>query len=79
MIECDYVCQQNKDGRCIAPGYAKCLRAKDDIYNHTNTDGNVYYVFGKKRAKKAKEQCPNLTVMYRNSRTKGVWVEYKGD
>lgn len=78
MTTCDYVCQQNKNGKCLAPGYRECPRAKDDMYSHT-IDGNVYYVFGKKRAKKAKEQFPNLTVMYRNSRTKGFWVEYKSE
>lgn len=77
-MQCDYVnCpQNNKNNKCMAPGYKGCLRAKDDVYNH-KTDGVVYYVFGKKKAKKAKEQFPNITVMYRNARTKGYWVEYK--
>lgn len=77
-MQCDYVnCLQNRNSKCMAPGYRECLKAKDDIYNHTNTDGSVYYVFGKRKAKKAKEQFPNLTVMYRTARTKGLWVEYK--
>ena len=79
MIVCNYICPQNNNGKCIAPGYRECPKAKDDIYAHTNIEGNVYYVFGKSKAKKAKEQCPSLTVMYRNSRTKGTWVEYKGE
>lgn len=79
MNICDYICPQNKEGKCIASGYRECLRAKDDMYSHTNTEGVTYYVFGKKKAKKAKEQYPNLTVMYRNARTKGLWVEYKGE
>lgn len=80
MILCEYVnCTQNNNGKCMGSGYRECLRAKDDMYNHTNIKGNIYYVFGKKKAKKVKEQCPNLTIMYRNARTKGFWVEYKGE
>ena len=91
MVVCDYMCPQNNNGKCMAPGYRECLRAKDEMVKPMTTIGeimgvdqitdspNVYYVFGKKKAKKAKEQFPNLTVMYRNARTKGFWVEYKGE
>ena len=56
MTICDYMCPQNNNGKCIAPGYRECLRAKDDMYNHTSIEGNTYYVFGKKNAKKAKKR-----------------------
>lgn len=93
MTSCDYIhCSQNNTkGKCMAPGYRECLRAKDDMMKSTTTIGEIlgidkptdsppiYYVFGKRKAKKAKAQYPNLTVMYRNARTKGFWVEYKGD
>lgn len=91
MAKCDYnKCSQNRNGKCGAPGYRECLRAKAEMKKSMTTIGeivgvdetsipNTYYVFGKKKAKKAKEQYPNLTVMYRNAKTKGFWVEYKGE
>lgn len=91
MSKCDYECSQNRNGKCGAPGYRECPKAKANIYKPMTTIGeivglniptdssNTYYVFGKKKAKKTKEQFPNLTVMYRNSRTKGLWIEYKGE
>lgn len=89
---CDYACPQNKDGKCIAPGYGACQKAKDNMYKPMTTIGEIIgahhtaqsisstiYVVGKRRAKKAKERWPDLTVMYRTTRTKGDWVEYKGE
>lgn len=91
-MTCDYVCPQNKDGKCIAPGFGACQKAKDNMYKQMTTIGEIIgahhqtpsststmYVVGKRKAKKAKERCPNLIVMYRTARTKGDWVEYKGE
>lgn len=93
MALCDYVqCRQYKNGKCMAPGYKECLRAKDDmckpittigeyigIHNTADDADYTVYVVGKRKAKKAKERWPNMRVMYRNARTKGYWVEYKGE
>ena len=89
---CDYICSYNKDGKCIAPGFAGCQKAKDNMYKPMYTIGeiigahhphppntNTIYAIGKKKAKKAKERWPYFTVMYRTARTKGDWVEYKGE
>lgn len=79
MTSCDYAhCQQYNNGKCMAPGYKECMRAKDTMLRPADAP-NILYVFGKNNAKKTKEQFPNLIVMYRNARTKGFWVEYKGE
>lgn len=49
------------------------------LHNTADNKNYTVYVVGKRKAKKAKERWPNMRVMYRNARTKGDWVEYKGE